>query len=164
MGLKSRAALFVAASFVAAMALMATSTAADAQGVYDLGTHRTLSGSGNCPWNGGTLICEYGVSYLGDPYPTGQDEAFGVGTSHAVWTYWDDSNGVWHWSSLGGKVYSPVAVYSYSGNYWNVIIRAVGGDDNDWCDERGGQASANSASGWSGWYLCPEPPPTTVTT
>jgi hypothetical protein len=70
MRLKFRAALFVAASFAAAIALMATSMAADAQDVYDLGVYRPLSGSGSCPWNGGTLICEYGVSYLGDAPPT----------------------------------------------------------------------------------------------
>lgn len=160
MRLKSRAVLVVAT-----MAFMATPVAANASGGdYDLGPWSRIGSGGNCSWNGGTLICDYGISWLGDLYPTGQDEAFGVGTSHAVWTYWDDSRGVWHWTSLGGQLYDAVEVYSYSGNYWNVIIRSVGGDGNFWCDERGSQTSANAGSGWSSWYQCPTAPPTSGTT
>lgn len=103
----------------------------------------------NCPWtasNGqklGTIICEYGISLV--PFPNGTEEAFAVGTSHAVWTAWDNTSGNWSEESMGGLAYSAVTVKAHNG--WSVEITVQSSSGGTYCNYRGGSQD----SGWSGW-------------
>jgi hypothetical protein len=132
----SRTVLAAAAALVAATTLSATPAVAAPEA------------SGDCNWNGGTYICADGI--LG-PYtfPTGQVEYWVIGTSHAVWTYWNDVHGGWHWTSLGGYADSGASYVYYSG--WAVTIEVIGSNHNSiYCDDRGDTQS----SGWGRWYEC----------
>jgi hypothetical protein len=132
----SRIVLAAAAALVAATTLSATPAVA------------APTASGDCNWNGGTYICADGI--LG-PYtfPTGQVEYWVIGTSHAVWTYWNDVHGGWHWTSLGGYADSGASYVYYSG--WAVTIEVIGSNHNSiYCDVRGDAP----LSGLSHWYEC----------
>jgi hypothetical protein len=155
----SRTALAVAAALAAAMTLSGTpamaspgSSSAVTANRSAVTTHGPRSAapraSGYCNWNGGTYICNDGI--LG-PYtfPDGQKEYWVIGTNHQVWTYWDEANGVWHWTSLGGYADTGASYVYYSG--WAVTIEVIGSDHNSiYCDVRGD----TQYSGWSGWKLC----------
>jgi hypothetical protein len=154
----SRTVLAVATALVAAMALGGTPALASSSSSSAVTINPSVvtphgprsaaaQSSGNCNWNGGTYICAYGI--LG-PYtfPNGQVEYWVIGTSHAVWTYYNDVNGAWHWTSLGGYADSGVSLVYFNG--WALSIEVIGKDHNSiYGNDRGD----TQFSGWSGWYL-----------
>ena len=94
----------------------------------------------------GNIICEYGDNSVG--FPNGTEEDFAVGTSHAVWTAWNNGQnggGTWFTQSMGGSAYSSVQVVFQNG--WQVEIAMQDSRGITHCDFRGGTQN----SGWSGW-------------
>lgn len=91
----------------------------------------------------GTIICGYGVSYA--YFPNGTQEEFVVGTSHAVWTAWNNTSGSWSEKSMGGLAYSAVTVKKQSGYALEITVLSSSGGT--YCNFRGGLVN----SGWSGW-------------
>lgn len=166
----SRTALTFAAAIAAAVTLTTTpalaSTPAPAatshssvitpQSHYPPGIteHGVAQPATNCPWitnSGvivpGTIICEYGDSSV--IFPNGTEEDFAVGTSHAVWTAWDNLSGNWDTKSMGGPgAFSEVQILRTGG--WNVEIAVNTSSNIRVCDNRGNSPSA----GWSGWGSC----------
>lgn len=91
---KFKAAL-IAAAAVASVAVVATPAEAS-----------------SCSRGGGAYICEYGVTSY--KLPNGTKQEFIVGTDHAVWTRWTDSDGDWsRWQSMGGNAWSKAYAYDY---------------------------------------------------
>lgn len=134
----SRRVLAFGAAFAATTALTTTSALAS-----------TPAATTTCPWtasngtNLGTVICGYGTSLV--YFPNGTAEGFAVGTSHAVWTAWNNTSGKWSEESMGGSAYSAVTVKSSDG--WSVEITYQDASDTTHCDFRG----STQSSGWSGW-------------
>ena len=102
----------------------------------------------------GTVICAYGESTA--VFPNGTQESFAIGTSHAVWTAWNSSQGGTSWAeeSMGGNAISGVTILQGEQDGWFLRIKAQGDGGPTYCNDRGAEGSANSASGWSGWYEC----------
>lgn len=150
----SRAALAFVAAFVAAMTLAAAPALASTRPSPGVTIHPSAitahpGARSNCPWNGGVVICQYGVT---GPYvfPNGQAEYWAIGTNSQVWTYFDDSHGVWHWASLGGIATSGVVAAGY-GSGWGVVIDVWGkGHTAIYCDTR----ADSQFGGWGGWKAC----------
>jgi hypothetical protein len=152
----SRAALMSAAAIAAALAFTVTPASASQNhnsGVTIYPSGATIHGRAHhlsyCNWQGGTYICQYGIT---GPviFPSGQEEYWVIGTDNAVWTYWNDVNGNWHWTSQGGYATSGVDVAQY-GNGWSLIIDVWGyGHTSIWCKDRGD----SQFSGWGNWYEC----------
>jgi hypothetical protein len=143
----SRAVLTFAAAFAATVTLAATPALASTP------AHAAAQPASDCDWitnNGydlGTIICEYGVLYVGLPNDTA--EMFAVGTSHAVWTAWQASpGGAWDTKSLGGSAYSYLWLVQQSG--WNMTIAYSSSSGQNTCINRGNTAS----SGWGSWFKC----------
>jgi hypothetical protein len=134
-------------TFIAALVATVTLTATPALASSNPSSGTTAQALSSCPWNGGVYICEYGVT---GPYvfPSGQEEYWVIGTDNAVWTYYDDVNGFWHWTSLGG--YATSSVDDITGG-WAVILKVWGrGHTATYCKTRGD----TQYSGWTGWLAC----------
>jgi hypothetical protein len=110
----------------------------------------------DCPWffndngvfvNVGTVIC----AYQPGPYvefPNGTEETFAIGTSHAIWTAWNNTSGVVSAASLGGLGYSTPWIVTQSG--WGLTLGVSSSSGGHYCDNRGDSES----SGWTGWFKC----------
>lgn len=153
----SRAVLTFAAAIAATVTLAATpalaSTPATTLHPSAIPAHGAAQPASDCTWisnNGyilGTIICEYGVLYVGLPNDTA--EMFAVGTSHAVYTAWQPSpGGAWDTKSLGGSAYSYLWLVQQSG--WNMTIAYSSSSGQNTCINRGDTAS----SGWGSWFKC----------
>jgi len=99
----------------------------------------------------GTIICAYGATTA--ILPNGSEESFAIGTSHAVWTAWNGSEGSnsWNEESFGGNAISGVTVVQ---DGWYLHISAQGDGGPTYCRNRGADGTATSSSGWTGWYEC----------
>lgn len=111
----------------------------------------------NCDWYSpagygtrtylGTIICDYGTNRIPLSFPNGTVEVFAIGTSHAIWTAWDNTSGGWSRASMGGLAYSGVTIYQNNQNPWILEITVYSSSGGLYCNFRGGTPS----SGWSGW-------------
>ena len=166
----SRAALAVGATLVAATTLTVTpalaSTSASAATsrpsavtAYDAARPALAQPATSCTWNSppgignydpdlGTIICEYEPLPVVE-FPNGTFETFAVGTSHAVWTAWDNGSGNWTTASLGGPgAYSAPWIVAQNG--WGLTLAVSNSSGRHYCDNRGNSQS----SGWTGWFTC----------
>ena len=111
-----------------------------------------VSSSGNFPSQiPGTVICKYGETTA--VFPNDSEESFAIGTSHAVWTAWNGSEGSnsWDEESMGGNAISGVTIQQ---DGWYLHISAQGDGGPTYCNDRGADGTATASSGWSGWYEC----------
>lgn len=118
--------------------------------------HGSVRPADDCPWlvieNGvtielGTVICEY----LPGPtvgFPNGTEETFAIGTSHAIWTAWDNTAGTWAEASLGGLGYSAPWIVTQNG--WGLTLGVSSSSGGHYCDNR----EDSPSGGWTGWFKC----------
>jgi hypothetical protein len=147
-------------AFAAAITATVTLTAAPALASTAQGETRPAAEQPaltDCSWYGdangvqvflGTVICEYGDPSFQVSLPNGTVESFAVGTSHAVWTGWDNTSHVWNKASLGGSAYSNVWLVQQNG--WSMTIAVSNSSGQHVCVNRGNTAS----SGWGSWFKC----------
>jgi hypothetical protein len=97
----------------------------------------------------GTIIC--GGVYADLPlveFPNGTYEGFAIGTSHAVWTAWDNTSGAWATASLGGLGYSAPWIVTQNG--WGLTLGVSSSSGGHYCDNR----EDSPSGGWTGWFKC----------
>lgn len=97
----------------------------------------------------GDIICDAGYTDLPlVQFPNATYEVFAIGTSHAIWTAYNDIYSAWHRASLGGLGYSAPWIVSQHG--WALTIGVSSSSGGHYCDNRGDSQSG----GWTGWFKC----------
>jgi hypothetical protein len=97
----------------------------------------------------GEIICDPGYTTLpAVEFPNGTWEEFAIGTSHAIWTAWDNTSGDWDEASLGGLGYSAPWIVAQDG--WGLTIGVSSSSGGHYCDNR----EDSESSGWTGWFQC----------
>jgi hypothetical protein len=147
----SRAVLAFAAAVAATLTLTATPALAS-----------TSAPATDCGWFSpqgigtetylGTIICDPGYTTLPAVYfkADGTWEEFAIGTSHAIWTAWDNTSGDWDEASLGGLGYSAPWIVAQSADGWGLTIGVSSSSGGHYCDNREDSPSAP----WTGWFKC----------
>ncbi|MFI1565146.1 hypothetical protein ACH4ZX_19175 [Streptomyces sp. NPDC020490] len=85
----------------------------------------------SCTHKGHKYLCDYGISTT--KFANGTKQEFVVGTDHAVWTNWTNTDGSWNgWLSMEGWVQSRIQIDHLQGSLTNFTIAAIGRDGNYW--------------------------------
>ncbi|MET9662835.1 hypothetical protein [Streptomyces sp. NPDC006510] len=79
-----------------------------------------------CQVRGGSIICEYGVSFY--TFANGTRQEFAIGTDRAVWTRWNDTAGNWTvWTSMGVVATSGVTVEPLPHDTFSIVVTGTDG-------------------------------------